>query len=184
MAKFKASLDYVGRILSTKKRGEEEEKEEYLRVTKGSQGKSPPLPILCSPFISCIQCHMSVLSCYLLFGKHKGDRPQHVLCPDSLELGLHYRLRRPGWRFQMCHEVSQPNSSCTNLKTHYKNSPYWSSLTRGQRLPNLEQGQESFCVFYHPPHHPPTPPSAPPLIFTLLWHGFILCFKITVKNKN
>lgn len=49
MAKFKASLDYVGRILSTKKRGEEEEKEEYLRVTKGSQGKSPPLPILCSP---------------------------------------------------------------------------------------------------------------------------------------
>lgn len=151
--------------LSKTERGEEEDL--WVRAAKGSRGKSPPLHSLCSP-LSCTQCHMSVLLCYLLFGEHKGDQPQHVLCPDSLELGLHCTLRQPGWRFQMCHEISQPNSSCTNLKTHYKNSPYGGSLTRDKDSLAWNRGRKTAVLSITTP--PFVCPSLPPSLFPSFPH--------------
>lgn len=147
---------------------EEEEEEEDLWVTKSSQGKPPSLlHSLCSPLYKLhTMSHERVSSCVLLFEEHKGDQPWHVLCSDSLELGPHCMLRRPGWRFQMCHEVSQPNSSCGNLKTHYKNSPDWGSLTCDKGCLAWNRGKKA-AVFL----------SLPPLTFTVPWMGWV-CFNI------
>ena len=51
------------------------------------------------------------------------------LVPWFIEAWLCLKLRQLEWRFQMCQEVFEPNSFSTNLKTGYKNRPYWGSLT-------------------------------------------------------